>query len=202
MPVLKNQRFELIAQHMADGKADHEACLAAGYSESTARTQSTRMVTRPEIQSRIVEIMEMRATATLVDARKLHQRWSEMFDADIADIMDEQGHYKPVQQWPKIWRQMLSGCDVKELFERSKDGEGASWDKIGEVVKLKFVSVKELGELLGRHKAVDAFVQQKAEEHLHLHLHAELNNRIAAGRQRAAQRNAVTATTETTKVAS
>lgn len=222
MPFLKNAKREIVAKNVADGKADYEACLAAGYSESTSRTQSTRIVQRPEIQSRIVEILQSRLDATLIDATKLHRQWSDMQLADIGDIMltaececpeterpkcircagsgRRMVGYKPIHLWPKIWRQMLAGMDVKELMERSKDGEGASWDKIGEVVKLKFVSVKDLGDLLGRHKAVDAFVQQKNEEHVHLHLHEEISNRIAAGRQRAAQRNANRR--EHTKVAS
>jgi hypothetical protein len=39
-------------------------------------------------------------------------------------------------------------------------------------------------ELLGRHKAIDAFVQKTTEEHQHVHLHAEVNERLIAARQR------------------
>ena len=114
-----------------------------------------------------------------------------MFEADIADILQPgRNTFKPIHEWPKVWRQMLSSVDVKELFERSKDGGDASWDKIGEVVKLKFVSVKELGELIGRHKLVDAFVAHKAEEkHLHVHLHAEIENRLLRARELAGHVN-------------
>lgn len=161
MPPLNNPKHELFAQEYAKGKSAEESMLVAGYSASYARTQMFRLSANIGIRERVSEIQELIVQATLVDARKLHVRWSEMFNADIGDIMGEHGHYKPIHEWPKIWRQMLSGCDVKELFEHSKDGEGASWDKIGEVVKIKFIEQSKLGELIGRHKAVDAFVAQK-----------------------------------------
>lgn len=98
-----------------------------------------------------------------IDSAMVLTRLSEMFNADIADIINpETGSYKPIHQWPAIWRKMLSGADVKELFERSKDGGGSSWDKVGELVKLKFVDPLKLLELLGQHVKVQAF-QQKPE---------------------------------------
>ena len=96
-----------------------------------------------------------------VDAEDLHIRLSQMFDADYADIVDEQtGAFKPLHRWPKIWRQMLTGVDVKELMERSKDGGDASWDKIGELVKIKFADQLKVIELLMRHNAVGALVEK------------------------------------------
>jgi len=36
---------------------------------------------------------------------------------------------------------MLSRLDVRELYERSKDGKSNRWDKVGEIVKiLRYVS--------------------------------------------------------------
>jgi len=36
---------------------------------------------------------------------------------------------------------MLSRLDVRELYERSKHGKSNRWDKIGEIVKIRFVEV-------------------------------------------------------------
>jgi len=162
MPPLKNTRHETIAQRLTLGESqvniEKELGLSQGY---VSRLQSKNVL----ISDRIAEIKGRLALKVeekqLVSATKLHERWSEMFQADIADIMTTHGSYKPIHEWPKVWRQMLTGLDVKELFEHSKDGQGASWDKIGEVVKLKFMAQKDLGELLGKHKAVDAFVATK-----------------------------------------
>lgn len=189
MPPLTNPRHETFAQNVAAGKTLTEAVLIAGYSVKTAATNTTRLTKNDEISQRIRELQEAIAASVLVDASKLHRRWSEMFDADIGDIIDVNLRgFKPIHEWPKIWRQMLQGVDMKELFEHSKDGGGASWDKIGEVIKIKFVEQLKLGELIGKHKAVDAFVAQKPEEHLHLHLHEEIDRRIASGRERLRER--------------
>ncbi len=190
MPVLTNPKHEIFASNLAAGKSQKDAAIAAGYKPSRAAFTGSRLMVKfgKEISSRISDIQTTVSNGLLVDAFKLHKRWSEMFEADIADIMMPDGHYKQIHEWPKVWRQMLQGCDVKELFERSKDGKGASWDKVGEVVKLKFVSVRELGELLGRHKRVDAFVKVNADaEEIAGEVMAKIDERIAEGRRRASE---------------
>lgn len=190
MGPLKNPKHEIFAQEFAAGKTATAAMITAGYSEKWARQNSTRLVTtNDDLRSRIAELQELLLKDKLVDARKLHTRWSEMFDADIADIVEadtatNRMRLKPLHQWPKVWRQMLSGAEVKELFEHSKDGGDASWDKIGELVKMKFVDQLKLGELIGRHKAVDAFVAQKAQVDVTINLAEEISRTLTEGRQR------------------
>ena len=181
-------RHEIFAQQAAAGKTYIQAALIAGYAKTTAETKGHRLAANPEIQARIAEIQQQMLNAQLVTAEKLHATWSEMLEADIADILHEDGTFKPIQFWPKIWRKMLSGIDIKEIFERSKDGRASGWDKVGRVVKLKWVSVKELGELIGRLRAVDAFVAQGGDEkHLHLHLHEQIESRLLKARELAAR---------------
>ncbi len=178
-------KLERFAQGIAVGQTQSDAALYAGYKGKNVHVTGHKLAKNALVSQRIAEIMEEHRSKKLVTAAELHEQWSQMARADIQDILNDDGHYKPITQWPKIWRQMLSGVDVKELFERSKDGGNSSWDKIGEVVKLKFVSVKELGELLGRHKAVDAFVAQKSQVDLNINLGTELSQALAAGRERA-----------------
>lgn len=157
MPVLANPKHERFAQEYAKGSSAEASMLAAGYKPSVAKTQSHRLSENVLVIKRLEELLE----GQLVTSHKLHRRWSEMFEADLADIITDTGKFKPIHEWPKIWRQMLTGMDVKELFERSKDGGEASWDQIGQIVKLKWVEQTKLGELLGKHRAVDAFVKDK-----------------------------------------
>jgi len=105
-----------------------------------------------------------------------------MMQADILDIYeDDMRTFKPLKEWPKIWRQMLSSVDIKELF----GGTGDEKKKIGELVRAKFVDRLKVIELIGKHIDVSAF--QKDE--VHLHLHADLPARLAAGRQRVQDAN-------------
>jgi hypothetical protein len=79
---------------------------------------------------------------------------------------------------------MLSRLDVRELYERSKDGKSNRWDKIGEIVKIRFVEVTRLGELLARHK-FDAFVAPKIEANVDMQLQMDqITQRLLEGRER------------------
>lgn len=126
---------------------------------------------------------------SLVDAARLHRDLSEMWNADIADIIDNKtGAYKPIGDWPPIWRRMTRGIDVQELFKRSEDGKQSGsygWDKIGQVLKVRFTEISKLAELLGRHKDVDAFVAQRIEGKVELDIRVEqMTARLQAGRER------------------
>lgn len=185
MPVLDNPRHEIFAQQLAIGKSQTEAAQLVGYAN---RKVASKLATKEDIQSRVAELQAELAGANLVTATKLHIRWSDMFNADIGDIIEQDTatarmRLKPIHSWPKIWRQMLSAVDVKELFEHSKDGADASWDKIGELVKIKFTEQLKLGELIGKLKTVDAFTAP-IEKHEHVHIHVELEKRLSAGRER------------------
>ncbi len=120
-----------------------------------------------------------------------------MFNADIGDIIEPKlienpdepgqwlpnpraGSYKEIHEWPAVWRKMLSGSEVKELFEHSKDGAGASWDKIGELVKIKFIDPIKLVELIMRHRGVDGMAAQKQEHKHEIHISAEEQRELDA----------------------
>ena len=76
-----------------------------------------------------------------------------MLEADIGDILDEVGAFKSIHDWPKIWRQMVSGIDIRELF----DWQDKQKVKVGEVAKLKLITREKLIELTGKHIGVRAF---------------------------------------------
>src|SRR5262245_55619115 len=116
MPTLSSKQ-EKFAQEYALGATQEKAALAAGYSPLTAHHSVCRLLSNPGVAARIAEIQERALQDKLVTALKLHLRWSEMFEADIADILNPGSNtFKPIHEWPKIWRQMLAGIDVKELF--------------------------------------------------------------------------------------
>jgi hypothetical protein len=73
------------------------------------------MTLKPVLE-RVRELQAELAQAILVDAAALHRDWSEMWRADIAAIIEEQtGAYKPIHQWPAIWRRMLCHLDVRSF---------------------------------------------------------------------------------------
>ena len=65
---------------------------------------------------------------------------------DVLDIMDDQMKIRPVNEWPKVWRQYVVNLENLELG----DGEGC-------FKKIKWPDKVKNLELLGRHVSVGAF---------------------------------------------
>ena len=157
------------------GKSKQQALLIAGFSPSLAAVPF-RVVT-PEMEAAEAEITaELVAQSLdqgLADATEVHQYLTAALRADMRDIRNEDGSFRPQSEWPAIWGQMMEGGDViveyEQLTERSHDDATeeklGGWDVVGEKVvknvKLKFSSRAKLVELLMRHKGVNAMVEAK-----------------------------------------
>lgn len=142
------------------------AAIRAGYKETSARTQASRMLTKDNIKLAIAEKLEERKERNKIDADRLLAHCSEMLMADSGDIFDENENLKPIHEWPKIWRQMLNGIDVKkEIIKESlnlelfgiNDGDKEDKKIIEKIIKAKFVAREKILELTGKHTNVGAF---------------------------------------------
>jgi phage terminase small subunit len=152
---LKQEKF--VNEYLIDLNAT-QAAIRAGYSEKTAKDIGCENLAKPNIAEAIGKAFKERAQRTKVDADWILKHCSEMLTADIGDILNDVGSFKPISEWPKIWRQMLSGCDIKELFDYEKGVKS----NIGELIKAKFVSREKILELTGKHVNVGAFKENVA----------------------------------------
>ena len=91
--------------------------------------------------------MQARASRTEIDADYVLRRMVEIDQMDVLDIMSDDMQLKPVSQWPKVWRQYLSGFDLAEMFE----GRGDDREMVGLLKKIKWPDKVKNLELLGRH---------------------------------------------------
>lgn len=192
MPVLKNSKHEIFAQKVAGGCEKQEAAVIAGYSKASASQSASYLCKKPEVLARIAEISTRITEKSEWDATKVLIRLGDQAEADLLDLHNEDGSFKPVKDWPLVWRQMIQGLEIEEKSVRSTDGvqagESKAWDKTGDrIIKIKFIDRLKNLELLGKHKAVDAFVSQKIEQHNHLHLSAEVTSRLQNALQRTQQ---------------
>ena len=146
----KQQRF--IEEYLIDPNATKAAKLA-GYSEDSAAEIGCENLIKPNIKKALEIARKERADRIRVTADSLLAHCSDMLEADIGDILDEVGAFKSIHDWPKIWRQMVSGIDIRELFE----WQDKKRKKVGEVAKLKFITREKLIELTGKHIGVRAF---------------------------------------------
>ena len=185
----KQQRF--VAEYLKDHNAT-QAYLRAGYqvSDEVARRNGHRLLTNADIAIAVEVAAAERLERTKIDADELLIHLTSAVRAKISDIRNDDGSFKPVSQWPDIWQQLANGgdVDVEDLMERSKDGGETSWDKAGTVTKTKykFVDRGKLIELAMKHTQVNAMAVPK-EEHIHLHLHAQLEGKLTQARMIAAE---------------
>jgi len=122
--------------------------------DNTCETQFSELLKKPEVAKYLLKVTEAATEQTQIDAAWVLTRISEMIDSDPLDIFDAvTGCYKPIEQWPIIWRRMLSAADVQEIY----DGQGKDRKKVGEIVKYKFIDKLKAYEMIGKHVDVQAF---------------------------------------------
>ena len=139
----KQQRF--VEEYLIDLNATR-AAIRAGYSEKTAKEIGSENLTKPNIAKAIAEAQNKRQEQTQIDAAYVLKRLVEIDQMDVLDIMDDQMKIRPVNEWPKVWRQYVVNLENLEL----SDGEGC-------FKKIKWPDKVKNLELLGKHVSVGAF---------------------------------------------
>ncbi len=149
----KQQQF--VNEYLIDLNAT-QAAIRAGYSKKNAHVIASRLLSNIKVAQALSAAKADRSDRTKIDAdwvlMQLHQVW----EADVSDIVDELGSFKPIKEWPKIWRKMLQGCDVEEVFW----GTGKSKQKTGQIIKSRFIDRLRSLELIGKHIHVGAFEER------------------------------------------
>jgi len=137
-----------------------QAAIRVGYSEKTAGSRGASLMQISAIQERIAANVAERSERAKVDADWLLKRLALEAEADLNDLYSEDGGLKPVNQWPKIWRQgLVSGIDSHQEYEY------IAGEKVpaGVVQKIKLSDRVKRLEMIGKHVDVSAF----SENHNH-----------------------------------
>lgn len=149
------------------------AAAAAGY--KNAAVSASRMMKDQDITKRIAELMKHRNKRTKIGADYVLKRLVEIDELDLADIMNDDLTLKPLSEWPKAWRQFLTGVKVAELFE----GQGDDKQMIGVLKSIKWPDKVKNLELIGKHVDVQAF-----KERVDVNVTVTLADRMAQARRR------------------
>lgn len=128
-----------------------QAATRAGYSQRTANEQAARLLANVSVQQYVRKLLEERSQEVKIDAAYVLTRLGEIDQMDALDILADDGSVKPIADWPKIWRQMISGLDVMEI------AQGDEKARIAVVKKIKWPDKIRNLELIGRHVGVQAF---------------------------------------------
>ena len=127
-----------------------------------------------------------------LDADDLHITLSKMHDADLSDIVEnpeapiEQLRFKPIAQWPPIWRQGLAG-KIKIIPVAVSDGERTEGgDPQRFRVEVERAELLKILELAAKLKAVDAMASLKPGDTNILVVTAETARKVVSARKRLA----------------
>ncbi|SMG01060.1 terminase small subunit [Burkholderia singularis] len=143
----KQQRF--VDEYLVDLNAT-AAARRAGYSVKTADRIGPELLGKTWVAAAIAAGKAERSERTKIDAAYVVQRLVEIDQMDVLDILADDMALKPVSQWPRVWRQYLSGFDLAEMF----DGNGEAREVIGIMKKIKWPDKVKNLELLGRHFSI------------------------------------------------
>jgi phage terminase small subunit len=143
---LTNKQRRFVAEYLKDLNGA-QAAIRAGYSERSAKQQAEALLSKPHIQAAVSEAQAARSKRTEIDQDYVLARMVEIDQMDVLDIMTDDMALKPVSQWPRVWRQYLSGFDLAEMFA----GQGDERALVGILKKIKWPDKVKNLELLGRH---------------------------------------------------
>ncbi|QPT15221.1 terminase small subunit [Serratia rubidaea] len=155
------------------------AAAAAGY--KNAAVSASRNMDNPKVNARIAELMKHRNKRTKIGADYVLKRLVEIDELDLTDIMNDDLTLKPLSEWPKAWRQFMTGVKVAELFE----GQGDDKQMIGVLKSIKWPDKVKNLELIGKHVDVQAF-----KERVDVNVNVTLADRMAQARRRMLEKKA------------
>lgn len=177
---IKPQMERYCQEYIKDPTNQEQAAIRAGYAQASAGKRASLMMKDPRIIDRIAELMKGRNSRVKMSADTVLIKLAEMLEADVIDILNEDGSIKPIHEWPPVWRKSIAGFEIAELFE----GQGADRSQIGFVKKIKLLDKIKVLELVGKHVDVAAF-----RERVQVDVSFSLADKMAAARQRVAERN-------------
>lgn len=156
MSELTAKQARFVEEYVLDLNAT-QAAIRAGYAEKSASVEGARLLANAKVGEAVAAGLKARSERTKIDADWVLTRLAEEAEADLSDLYDDNGHLKPISEWPPIWRKgLVQGIEVEELYE----GRGEDREHIGRLRKLKFDSRIKRVELIGKHVAVQAFREQ------------------------------------------
>lgn len=151
-----DDRYRLFAAEYIKDFNGTRAAIDSGYAKNGAATTASRLLRNPNVIGYMQDAMERRQKKADVDATYVLHRLVEIDQMDALDILNDDHSLKPISDWPKVWRQFVSGFDISELWE----GRGEDREQIGVLKKIKFPDKVKNLELLGKHVNVQAFKDQ------------------------------------------
>lgn len=94
-----------------------QAAIRAGYSAKTANREGSRLLTKPEIQTKVAELMAERTHRTERDADEVLRRLWLIVEADLRKVFHPDGTMLSPAELPEDLAAALASIKIGETFE-------------------------------------------------------------------------------------
>lgn len=139
------------------------AALKAGYAKTTAATKSYTWVKESKVPPNkrhvfiaIQEAKKKRSTETKIDAAWVLGELKGMWEANLSDILNDDGSVAPVSEWPRAWTKQINGFEVAEISE-FQNGQKMH---VGDLKKIKWIAREKILDMIAKHVDVQAFKEK------------------------------------------
>ena len=151
------QREQMFVTAMIEcrGKNRAAAYASLGCKTDTAADQAAhRMLRKQHVRDAIAEFTGQAMQAAVVDAQWLLNDLTEVAEMDLTSIMDDNGHYKPVQQWDEVIRRNIKKIKMGQVKITDDDGNVSLQVR---PVEVTFVDTLKARDMIGKHVQVAAW---------------------------------------------
>jgi len=155
---LKNARQEQFCLEYIIDLNGTQAAIRAGYAKKTANTTASKLLAKDNIAKRVDFLKNRRQVKCNIDAQWVLNRLNEIDSLDVIDILDDEGGFLPIREWPKSWRTSISALDIQKILGAKGEEALASV-----VMKIKWPDKTRNLELIGRHISVKAWEKEAAD---------------------------------------
>ncbi len=123
------------------------AAIKAGYSESGAAVEGSRLLRNPKVAPLIAKAESRAAQNAEISATEILRELKRIGLADLRQAFDASGRLRPIHEIPEDVARAMSGIEVEELWEAGVEGSV----RTGSVRKVKFWDKNKALDSLGKH---------------------------------------------------
>ena len=108
-----------------------------------ASVKAQQMLSRPQVRKYLQTIRDEQR----IGVTEIVDELAQIIRFDVADMLNDDGTVKPINQMPETARKMIAGLEVSELWM----GRGKNKEQYGVVKKIKFLSKMDAIEKAMKH---------------------------------------------------
>jgi phage terminase small subunit len=132
--------------------------ITAGYSPRSAEVTAARLLKRPEVHAKIMELRDRREERVVITAAWLLERLASLAEVDIAGLLNADGSAKSLSELPADLKRLIAGVEITEVNAGKK--------KFGYTKKFRLADRIRILELIGKHVDVGALRDRPADSNL------------------------------------